>query len=243
MTPDRDQGQNRNQGQNPDRAQARSQDQYRDQGQVRAPGQDRAQGTDRPPANRPRMSKGRGFIQQLVLLISLVLLWLMLWDSITVVTVVSGIVLAFAVTRVFYLPPVVLSGRFHVWHALVFGLWFLYSVLHASIEVAWYAFRRKAVGAGSVIACDLRTSSDLVLTLIADTASLIPGSIIIDSDRAMGMLYLHFLDCDSEEKLRKAKAQVYYIEELLIRTLGSHRDLAALRARPDPLNETEGGRS
>ncbi|WP_236853233.1 Na+/H+ antiporter subunit E [Brevibacterium linens] len=243
MTPDREQGQNRNQGQNPDRAQARSQDQYRDQGQVRAPGQDRAQGTDRPPANRPRMSKGRGFIQQLVLLVSLVLLWLMLWDSITVVTVVSGIVLAFAVTRVFYLPPVVLSGRFHVWHALVFGLWFLYSVLHASIEVAWYAFRRKAVGAGSVIACDLRTSSDLVLTLIADTASLIPGSIIIDSDRAMGMLYLHFLDCDSEEKLRKAKAQVYYIEELLIRTLGSHRDLAALRARPDPLNETEGGRS
>lgn len=243
MTPDRDQGQNRNQGQNPDRAQARSQDQYRDQGQVRAPGQDRAQGTDRPPANRPRMSKGRGFIQQLVLLVSLVLLWLMLWDSITVVTVVSGIVLAFVVTRVFYLPPVVLSGRFNVWHALVFGLWFLYSVLHASIEVAWYAFRRKAVGAGSVIACDLRTSSDLVLTLIADTASLIPGSIIIDSDRAMGMLYLHFLDCDSEEKLRKAKAQVYYIEELLIRTLGSHRDLAALRARPDPLNETEGGRS
>ncbi|MEY9257543.1 multicomponent Na+:H+ antiporter subunit E [Brevibacterium epidermidis] len=243
MTPDRDQGQNRNQGQNPDRAQARSQDQYRDQGQVRAPGQDRAQGTDRPPANRPRMSKGRGFIQQLVLLVSLVLLWLMLWDSITVVTVVSGIVLAFVVTRVFYLPPVVLSGRFNAWHALVFGLWFLYSVLHASIEVAWYAFRRKAVGAGSVIACDLRTSSDLVLTLIADTASLIPGSIIIDSDRAMGMLYLHFLDCDSEEKLRKAKAQVYYIEELLIRTLGSHRDLAALQARPDPLNETEGGRS
>ena len=226
MSPNRDRGQNR------------------DQGQIRDPGQDRAPGQNRAPApNRARMSRGRGIIQQLVLLISLVLLWLMLWDSITVVTMVTGIVLAFIITRVFYLPPIVLSGRFNVWHAAVFGLWFLYSVLHASIEVAWYAFRRKAVGAGSVIACDLRTSSDLVLTLIADTASLIPGSIIIDSDRAMGMLYLHFLDCDSEEKLRKAKAQVYYIEELLIRTLGSHRDLAALRARPDPLNETEGGRS
>jgi multicomponent Na+:H+ antiporter subunit E len=112
---------------------------------------------------------------------------------------------------------------------------------HASIEVAWYAFRPRAVGAGSVVACDLRTSSDLVLTLIADTASLIPGSIIIDSDRSMGILYLHFLDCDSEEKVRKAKSQVYHIEELLIRTLGSHRDLAALRSRPDPLGETAGG--
>jgi multicomponent Na+:H+ antiporter subunit E len=196
-----------------------------------------------PGAGRPRMSRGRGIIQQLVLIVCLVLLWLMLWDSVTVVTVVTGIVLAFLVTRVFYLPPVVLSGRFNVWHGLIFGLWFLYSVLHASIEVAWYAFRRRAVGAGSVIACDLRTSSDLVLTLIADTASLIPGSIIIDSDRAMGILYLHFLDCDSDEKLRRAKAQVYYIEELLIRTLGSARDLAALRARPDPLNETEGRRA
>ena len=193
--------------------------------------------------NRPRMTRGRSFVQQLVLLASLVLLWLMLWDSVTVFTILSGIAIAFLVTRVFYLPPVVLSGRFNVWHAAVYGVWFLYSVLHASVEVAWYAFRKRAVGAGSVIACDLRTSSDLVLTLIADTASLIPGSIIIDSDRAMGILYLHFLDCDSEEKLLRAKAQVYHIEELLIRTLGSHRDLAALRARPDPLNETEGGRA
>ncbi|WP_298417975.1 Na+/H+ antiporter subunit E [Brevibacterium sp.] len=189
------------------------------------------------------MTRGRSFVQQLVLLASLVLLWLMLWDSVTVFTILSGIAIAFLVTRVFYLPPVVLSGRFNVWHAAVYGVWFLYSVLRASIEVAWFAFRKRAVGAGSVIACDLRTSSDLVLTLIADTASLIPGSIIIDSDRAMGILYLHFLDCDSEEKLLRAKAQVYHIEELLIRTLGSHRDLAALRARPDPLNETEGGRA
>ncbi|WP_209370271.1 Na+/H+ antiporter subunit E [Brevibacterium renqingii] len=194
-------------------------------------------------ANRARMTRGRGLVQQLVLVVSLVLLWLMLWDSVTVVSVVSGIVIAFLVTRVFYLPPVVLSGRFNVWHAMVYGLWFLYSVLRASVEVAWYAFRRRAVGAGSVVACDLRTSSDLVLTLIADTASLIPGSIIIDSDRAMGILYLHFLDCDSEEKVRRAKAQVYHIEELLIRTLGSHRDLAALRSRPDPLSETPGGRA
>ncbi|SMX77954.1 Na+/H+ antiporter subunit E [Brevibacterium linens] len=243
MSPDREHGGPRNQDQDGAQGRARVQRQVRDQGRTRVLGPASGQGQNRAPApNRARMSRGRGIIQQLVLLISLVLLWLMLWDAITVVTVVTGIVLAFIVTRVFYLPPVVLSGRFNVWHATVFGLWFLYSVLHASVEVAWYAFRRKAVGAGSVIACDLRTSSDLVLTLIADTASLIPGSIIIDSDRAMGILYLHFLDCDSEEKLRKAKAQVYFIEELLIRTLGSHRDLASLRARPDPLGETEGGR-
>lgn len=185
----------------------------------------------------PRTSppKGRRVVQQLVLVFFLVLLWVMLWDSLTVLSVVTGVILAFLVTRVFYLPPVVLSGRFNVLHALVFAGWFAYSLVIASIEVAWFAFRPKAVGAGSVIACDLRTRSDLMMTLVADTASLIPGSIIVDSDRARGRLYLHVLDADTGEKIRAAKRQVYHIEELLIKALGSTRDLAALKVDPSPL--------
>ncbi|SDS53604.1 multisubunit sodium/proton antiporter, MrpE subunit [Brevibacterium sandarakinum] len=192
-------------------------------------------------AKRPRMTKGRSFVQQLVLVFFLVLLWVMLWDSVSLMHIITGVILAFVVTRVFYLPPVVLSGRFNIIHALNYGLWFLYSLIHASVEVAWYAFRPRAVGAGSVIACDLRTSSDLLMTLVADTASLIPGSIIIDSDRAQGVLYLHVLDCDSEEKILSAKQLVYHIEELLIKAVGSHRDLAALKVDPDPLADEDGG--
>nr|WP_275902045.1 Na+/H+ antiporter subunit E [Brevibacterium zhoupengii] len=187
------------------------------------------------------MSKGRSFVQQLVLVFFLVVLWVMLWDSVSLMHIITGVIFSFVVTRVFYLPPVVLSGRFNIIHALNYGLWFLYSLIIASVEVAWYAFRRRAVGAGSVIACDLRTSSDLLMTLVADTASLIPGSIIVDSDRASGVLYLHVLDCDSEEKVIAAKKLVYHIEELLIKALGSHRDLAALKINPDPMVDENGG--
>ena len=188
-----------------------------------------------------RMTKGRSFVQQLVLVFFLVVLWVMLWDSVSIMHILTGVVLALVVTRVFYLPPVVLSGRFNIIHALNYGRWFLYSLIQASVEVAWFAFSSRAVGSGSVIACDLRTSSDLLMTLVADTASLIPGSIIIDSDRALGILYLHVLDCDSEEKIVSAKEQVYHIEELLIRALGSHRDLAALKAYPNPMADEDGG--
>ena len=192
-------------------------------------------------AKRSRMTKGRSFVQQLVLVFFLVVLWVMLWDAVSLMHIITGVILAFVVTRVFYLPPVVLSGRFNIIHALNYGLWFLYSLIYASVEVAWFAFRRRAVGAGSVIACDLRTSSDLLMTLVADTASLIPGSIIIDSDRAQGILYLHVLDCDSEEKILTAKRHVYYIERLLIQAVGSHRDLAALKIDPDPMADDDGG--
>lgn len=191
--------------------------------------------------HRQAHHRGRGFVQQLVLVLFLVLLWVMLWDSVSAVNILSGVILAIIITRVFYLPPVVLSGRMNVWHSLIFAGWFLYSLVVASVEVAWLAFRPRPIGAGSVIACDLRTSSDLLMTLVADTASLIPGSIIIDSDRSAGVLYLHVLDCDTEERVHSAKAQVYYIESLLIKALGSHRDLAALKANPDPLDPARGG--
>lgn len=79
-------------------------------------------------------TKGRRIVQQLVLVFFLVLLWVMLWDSLTVLSVVTGIILAFLLTRVFYLPPVVLSGRFNVLHALVFAVWFAYSLVLASVE-------------------------------------------------------------------------------------------------------------
>ena len=57
MSPDRGQGQTRADGQD------------RVRGRDRAAAQDRAMGQDRVPANRARMSRGRGFIQQLVLLV------------------------------------------------------------------------------------------------------------------------------------------------------------------------------
>lgn len=193
------------------------------------PPQARPPQAGRSPQTGRNQPRGRTLVQQLVLIVFLVLLWVMLWEAVTVVSIVSGVVLAVLVTRVFYLPPVVLSGRFNVWHSIVFVAWFLWSVTKASIHVAWLAIRPATTGAGSVIACDLITSSDLLLTLVADTASLIPGSIIIEADRAQGILYLHILDCDSPEDIRVAKAQVDDIERLLIRALGSPRDLAALR--------------
>ena len=53
------------------------------------------------------MTKGRSFVQQLVLVFFLVVLWVMLWDSVSLMHIITGVILSFLVTRVFYLPPVV----------------------------------------------------------------------------------------------------------------------------------------
>ncbi|HEY1106369.1 MAG TPA: Na+/H+ antiporter subunit E, partial [Agromyces sp.] len=85
--------------------------------------------------NEP-VSRWRSVWRQLPLLVGLLVLWLLLWDHIDALSIVTGVVLAIAVTRVLYLPPVLLSGRFNPWRGLLLGLRMMVDVVYASLQVA-----------------------------------------------------------------------------------------------------------
>lgn len=176
-----------------------------------------------------RRSKARrSILQQALLVLVLCALWIMLWDQFTVLNIVSGLALGILVTRWFYLPPIELSGRFNLYYAVQFVLWFTASMIVASVQVSWSAVRRRGVRAGSVIELDLHTRSDLLITAVSVVLGLIPGSICIEVDRPHSVIYVHVLDCSTEEAIDRAREQIYRIEHLLIATFGSAHDLTAL---------------
>ena len=166
--------------------------------------------------------------QQLPLLVVLVLLWMMLWGSLTPLTIVTGILVAIGVTRAFYLPPVELSGRFNPLWFIVFLARFLLELVKASFQVAWRALSPKPIGRSSVVAVQLLTRSDFITTLAAIVVSLIPGSIVIEVDRAGGVLYLHAIGAAEPEQIDKVRSDVLAIEVLLVRALGSTDDLRSI---------------
>lgn len=166
--------------------------------------------------------------QHWLLLAGLIILWVMLWDDVSVLTVSAGFVIAWTVSRFFYLPPVELSGRLNVWYGIVFGVWFTWSMIKASIHVAWLAVRPTKVRAGSLVAIDLHTRSDLLITLVALVAGLIPGSFATEINRARSTIYLHVLDCASDKDVEEARAVAYRIEHHLVRAIGSAHDIAIL---------------
>src|SRR5690606_20909705 len=122
-----------------------------------------------------------------------VALWVILWGTLSWLSVISGVIVAFFVTRVFYLPPVDLSGRFNPWYTVVYLAHFLTDVVVASFQVAYQAVT-PTVPRSSIVAIQLRTRSDLIMTLVAITMSLIPGSLVVDVDRERSILYLHTFD-------------------------------------------------
>ena len=164
-------------------------------------------------------------LQQLPLLVALVILWVLLWGSVTWLNVVSGIVVAILVTRFFYLPPVELSGRFNPWWLLVFLTEFLADLVVASFQVAWLSVSPKPDVHSSVVAVQLRTRSDFITTATAITLSLVPGSIVIEVDRANAILYLHSLATPDLDAVERARSKALRIERMLVRALGSKDDL------------------
>lgn len=167
--------------------------------------------------------------RDLPLLIALVLLWMLLWGTVSWLSFASGVLVALVVTRIFFLPPVELSGRFNPFWFVVFVARFAVDLVLASAQVAWQAFRPRGVRHNAVVGVQLSTRSDFITTLTSIAVSLVPGSLVVEVDRDGGVLYVHAIAVD-DDKVERVRAQVRSVERALVRALGSRADLE--RTRP-----------
>lgn len=167
--------------------------------------------------------------RQLPLLIGLVVLWMVLWGSVTWLSFFTGVIIAILVTRVFYLPPVELSGRVNLWYSVVFLAHFLLDVAVASFTVAFQALAPRPIPHSSVIGIQLRTRSDLIMTLDAIAMSLVPGSLVVEADRERSILYLHTFATKTTDDVELMRKKVLVVEARIVRAIGSRADLRRIQ--------------
>ena len=187
--------------------------------------------SDSQTASAASRTEVRGRIwQQLPLLVGLVVLWMVLWGQLTWVSILTGIIVAIAVTRVLYLPPADISGRLNVWYLAVFLAHFAIDVAVASFTVAFQALSPRPIPLSSVIGIQLRTRSDFVMTLDAIAMSLVPGSIVVEVDRERSILYFHTFDTTTTADIEAMRRKVLVIESRIVRAIGSKEDLARIES-------------
>jgi multicomponent Na+:H+ antiporter subunit E len=180
---------------------------------------------------------------QLPLLVWLVLVWMLLWGTWSWANLISGILLALAVTVLLPLPPVVGGTRLHSVALLVFlGHFFLDLVLSAA-QVAWQTFRPGGIRHSAIIRVQMRTDSDLLLTIVAESLTLVPGSLVIDMDRQQRTLSLHILHVRDMADVERRRAAVLAEEERVVRAFGSRDEIAALAHAPGRAPAGTGGRT
>lgn len=154
-------------------------------------------------------------IRWLVPIVWLVVVWLALWEGITVLKVLAGMLVAVGLVVVFrpgggidrwFLRPI--SG-------LRFVLYFVYQFVVANAEVALAVlFPSRVAGRQAIVAVPVEISNPGVLTVLAAAVSFTPGTSVIEVHTNPSVLYLHVLDLESTEATRE---NVHQLEWRLIR--------------------------
>lgn len=166
----------------------------------------------------------------LAAVVVLTLVWLLLWDRISLFLVVTGVLLAFAVFLVFPLPRIERRGRVRpVALARLLGR-LAVDIVRSSVRVVALAFSRRTPRS-AIIRVPLRSRSDLFLTMTAELVSLVPGSIVLEVRRSSSTLYLHVLDTVEPAELQHAAQEVLDAEERVLRAFGTDEEVEEVRRR------------
>jgi multicomponent Na+:H+ antiporter subunit E len=146
--------------------------------------------------------------------------WVALWGDVTLANVIGGLAVAVGVCLVFPLPPLPMHLTVRPLALCWLVLRFLADVVVASAEVSWKTLQFERMPRNAVIEVDLTTESDLILTVVAEMVSLVPGSLVVEARRSTHTLFLHVLDTRTLEGAERMRAQVMQLERRVIRALG-----------------------
>ena len=171
---------------------------------------------------------------QLPLLVWLVLVWMLLWGTWSWANLISGVVVGVAVTLLLPLPPVVGGTRVRPVAVLRFLGHFFVDLVISAAQVAWQTIRPGGIQHSAILLVQMRTDSDLLLTIVAESLTLVPGSLVIDMDRESRTLSMHILHVRDAADVERRRAAVLAEEERVVRAFGSADEIAALGAAVPP---------
>ncbi len=163
-----------------------------------------------------------GWAPYLMTLIVLVLVWMALWGSASLIVILLGALVSAAILLLFPLPTMYFRFGLHPWRTLVLIGRFLWDVVVASLHVGWLAVRPR-LPASTVTRVRLASDSDLLEALTGMAVSLVPGSLIIDADSDTRTLTIHVLDAE-QQSVEDFADQVLAQEHRIRRALGDDAD-------------------
>lgn len=175
------------------------------------------------------MSKVKDFLLHgLPPLLWILLVWCALWQDFGLPNVAFGLVLAVLVTVLFPMPRLYLSDRVNLWYSLQFVVYFLWQIVVASSRLTVLALSFNKPVNSAVVGVQLRTRSDLFITATSHALSLIPGSLVVEVDRANSVLYFHVIDVNTTADALEYCLAARKIEAKILKAVGHSDEYKAL---------------
>jgi multicomponent Na+:H+ antiporter subunit E len=133
----------------------------------------------------------------------LALVWAMITEGFTLGQLAVGFV--FSYVLLLFLNPLVGGSVYFlkVRQVLSFGVFFIKELIIANLRVAYHVITPSSFFKPAVIAVPLEPMTDLEATLLANVLTLTPGSFSVDLSSDRRVLYVHVMDAEDPDAVRK----------------------------------------
>jgi multicomponent Na+:H+ antiporter subunit E len=156
----------------------------------------------------------------------LTVVWVLLWGTFTPASIIGGVVVAVLVMVLFRLPPA--TDRLPVRPLRLAGLvlYLIYDLVVSGAEVSWQVLRHGPGARGAIIAVPLISSSDRVVTVMANALTLSPGTMALQIDPDHDVWYVYALGPRDRAGVEKARRRVLDIQRRVLAALGTPSEMA-----------------
>lgn len=157
----------------------------------------------------------RGLALRAWVLCWLMLVWMLLWGTVSAANVLGGLAIGLVITVLLPLPAVPIEGKLHPLSLAWLVLHVTYYLVVSSVQVAWLAVKPGPPPRTAVLRAHLDLKSDLVLALAVNVINLIPGSIVLEIDQTRRLIYVHVIDVGSERAVHRFHHQIAQVQRLM----------------------------
>ncbi|MDL5155341.1 Na+/H+ antiporter subunit E [Actinomycetospora termitidis] len=166
----------------------------------------------------------------------LTLVWVLLWGTFSWANLLGGLAVAIVVLALFPLPAVSTGGRLRPLALVRVFLDVARDLVVSSVQVAWQSVRPGPPIRSSIVAVEVSEDSELLMAMLVECLSLVPGSVVVEASAEERMLWAHVLGADDDAAVERFRAQVARLEADLLAV-----GLAQVRVEPTSSGRTEAG--
>lgn len=87
-----------------------------------------------------------------------------------------------------------------LWHLVRFGLWFLYILTKANLQIAWEIITPGMSQTPRILRYDVEGMSDIEITTLANCITLTPGTLVVDVSDDKRWMYVHCMYAENREQ-------------------------------------------
>jgi len=168
-------------------------------------------------------------VSRLLSVLWLAFVWVLLWGSFTLLTVVGGLLVGLGVTALFRPGAVTHRLPLRPGALLSMAAFLARDLVVSSWEVSSQTLRHGADARGAILELPLLSRSDRVVALIAGAYTLSPGTLVLQIDHVSGRWYIYVLGPRDATQVEQARTRAMDLQRRVLSAFGDPEEIAEAR--------------